>query len=188
MPLAPNVRLAPNFTAHELGADKPTATDEIVANLTRTATGLQVVRGILGNVFMVMGPNSGYRTPAQNAAVGGSPTSDHLTGKAADFTPIGVGLRQAYDALKRAADLGTLPQFDQIILYPDDGHIHIGFGDRMRGEFRIRTAPNTYPFLTPDLVKLLPGAVGTIVVAVVATGWLHIVAMFAILFFVIIKL
>ena len=30
---------------------------------------------------------SGYRSPERNAAVGGSPTSDHMSGRAADFAP-----------------------------------------------------------------------------------------------------
>lgn len=33
---------------------------------------------------------SGYRSPAVNAVVGGSKTSQHLLGEAADFVPIGI--------------------------------------------------------------------------------------------------
>lgn len=174
MPLAPDFRVTPHFTAHELGADKPTANDVIVANLTRTANGLEVVRGILG-VPLVMGPNSGYRTAAQNAAVGGSPTSSHLTGEAGDFTPQGLTMFAAYRALDRARSLGLLGRFDQIIFYPLDGHIHYGIGSQMRGEFRIRDKEG-YPLLSADKIDQLPGFVATAALFVLGGGLIPLLA------------
>lgn len=185
MPLAPDFRVTPHFTAHELGADKPTANDAIVANLTRTANGLEVVRGILG-VPLVMGPNSGYRTAAQNAAVGGSPTSSHLTGEAGDFTPVGMSMFAAYRALDRARSLGLMPRFDQVIFYPLDGHIHIGFGSQMRGEFRIRDREG-YPLLSADKLDQLPGFVAQAALFVLGGGLIPLLAAIAVLLFIVAK-
>ena len=43
---------------------------------------LDTARGLAGVPFKI---NSGYRCPKHNKAVGGSPTSSHLTGHAADI-------------------------------------------------------------------------------------------------------
>lgn len=55
--------------------------------------------------------NSGYRCPAVNAAVGGKIASAHMDGRAADFVPVGMYLREAFDKIK-ASDL----PFDQLIV------------------------------------------------------------------------
>lgn len=163
MPVAPFSHLTPNFQAWELGADKPAATAEIVANCTRVAQYLEIVRVILG-VPLIMGDpdthtsNSGFRPPEDNASVDGSSTSDHMRALSGDFRPKGLSMYRAYNRLIEAQQLGQLPPFDQIIYYPLDGHIHVGLGSRMRGEIRIRLGEK-YPILTPDLVDRLPGAV-----------------------------
>lgn len=179
MPLAPNVLVTPHFTAYELGADKPEATDAIVANLRQVAEWMEVARRIIRREIGVtsesdprgkfkMGRRSGFRTPLENLAVGGSPTSDHLRGLSADWTVIDVSLRHSYDILSAAVKRGELPRFDQLILYPYDGHLHIGLGSQMRGEYRIQLAEGgKYLVLTADLINKLPG---TIVAAVTAVG------------------
>lgn len=69
-------------TAAREGIDN-TPPPEIVANLRVLAQGLERVRAALGG--KPFGINSGYRSAALNAAVGGSPTSSHLKGLAADI-------------------------------------------------------------------------------------------------------
>lgn len=64
---------------------------------------------------------SGYRSPAVNALVDGSGTSDHMTGRAADVNVDGLTGEQA--AAKILA-LG-LP-FDQLIWYGYTNHVHVG--------------------------------------------------------------
>jgi uncharacterized protein YcbK (DUF882 family) len=62
--------------------------------------------------------SSGYRCAKHNAAVGGSPTSRHMQGEAADIhSPAGL------EALWRAAD----EEFWQggLGLYPDNNFIHV---------------------------------------------------------------
>lgn len=78
---------------------------------------LQPVRDIWGRPIRI---TSGYRSPELNKAVGGSPTSQHLQGAAADFTT--EKLPQMFMMLMGAAK-GL--RFGQCILYPDRNFIHI---------------------------------------------------------------
>lgn len=69
--------------------------------------------------------NSWYRSPALNSAVGGSDTSDHLTGLAADIThPVGNNA----DLVRGIIDW-YIP-FDQLIIYDDldnPSRLHISY-------------------------------------------------------------
>lgn len=72
--------------------------------------------------------SSGYRNDALNDAVGGSFTSDHRFGRAADnnFYRIVAGRKQEvppYEVAKLVQELKL--DYDQMILYP--GFVHIGF-------------------------------------------------------------
>lgn len=87
-----------------------TPTDAVVNELRRLcAMLLEPARELLGNVWMHT--DSGYRCPALNAYVHGSPTSAHMRGDAADEIPYGLSLRTAFDIIRRSA----LP-FDQLII------------------------------------------------------------------------
>lgn len=154
MPLAANDFLAPHFMASELGADDAGATDVIVSNLRLVAAWLEKARAVLGVPLDV---TSGFRTWAHNAAIGGSPTSDHPNGLAADFIAQGVTPYQVYLRLQAAAGSNQLPAFDQIIFYAKDDHVHIGLGPKMRGEISIQTTEGSYVQLTADSVSLLRG-------------------------------
>jgi zinc D-Ala-D-Ala carboxypeptidase len=68
---------------------------------------------------------SGYRSPQVNAAIGGSKSSDHLTGSAADFVLV-APTYNAVEVARRIVALG-LP-FDQVIAYAPErgGHVHVG--------------------------------------------------------------
>lgn len=80
-----------------------------IRNLQALAeTMLEPIRAMLGVPLHI---NSGYRSPSVNAAVGGKGNSAHLDGRAADFVPIGMYLRDAFEKIK-ASDL----PFDQLIL------------------------------------------------------------------------
>ncbi len=89
-------KLSANFSLNELtksetairnGLDN-TPTQEVVDNLrTLCENVLQPVREGYGVAVKV---NSGYRAPEVNAAVGGSRTSDHCKGQAADIEIPGV--------------------------------------------------------------------------------------------------
>ena len=72
---------------------------------------------------------SARRTPEQNKACNGVPTSQHLIGEAIDMKPYGS---TTYDRLleyiHRYSD--NVHVFDQLILYPT--FVHISFGSRNR--------------------------------------------------------
>lgn len=72
---------------------------------------------------------SARRTPEQNKACNGSPTSQHLTGEAIDMKPYGsTTYNQLLEYIYRYSD--DVRVFDQLILYPT--FIHISFGVRNR--------------------------------------------------------
>lgn len=75
--------LTKSSTAEAKGIDN-TPTQEVERNLTALVENvLDGVREIYGKPITV---NSGYRCPELNKAVGGSATSDHVKGFAADIT------------------------------------------------------------------------------------------------------
>lgn len=75
--------LTRSATAEEKGIDN-TPTPEVEKNLTLLVDNiLDKLREIYGKPITV---NSGYRCPELNKAVGGSKTSDHVKGFAADIT------------------------------------------------------------------------------------------------------
>jgi len=125
------MNLSPNFTLAELTASEiamrrgidNTAPPEVVENLTKLASLLELVREILGNPIHI---NNGYRCPELNAIVGGAPTSAHLDGRAADFVCPGFG--SPHDVAKVIAESGL--QFDQLIY--EGNWVHIAIRDTQR--------------------------------------------------------
>lgn len=91
------------------------------ANLERTAQVMEDVRRILRNKPILI--SSGYRSPAVNAAVGGSKSSAHMSGLAVDFSCPGFGTpRDICQALH--PHLRQL-QIDQLIMEFDQW-VHLG--------------------------------------------------------------
>jgi hypothetical protein len=110
------IRLTPHFTLEELcfsqeavrtGIDN-TPSPEVVANLLRLAKMLEKVRALLKKPIHI---SSGYRSPALNARIGGSPRSAHLDGRAADFICPEFGTPYVVAKKIAAARLG----YDQMI-------------------------------------------------------------------------
>jgi hypothetical protein len=154
MPLLPDAKLAPNFTAHELGADLPTATAAVITNLRAVAGWLQTVRGVLNRPLVV---TSGFRPPEVNARVGGSDSSGHLEGNAADWLPVGLTGFESYRALLAAQEARQLPAFDQLIFYALDNHVHVGLGNQMRGQILLKTTEGSYVQLAGAYVSKIRG-------------------------------
>ena len=72
---------------------------------------------------------SARRTPEQNKACNGVPTSQHLIGEAIDMKPYGsTSYNQLLEYIHNYSD--NIHVFDQLILYST--FIHISFGDRNR--------------------------------------------------------
>lgn len=126
-------------TAERLGLDNKPGAD-VLANLKRTAMGLEGVRVRLGGAPIIV--SSGYRAPAVNRAIGGSANSQHMTGQAADFTSPRFGTpRQIVDAL-----VDSDVPYDQLIL--EFGRwVHISFADSPRRMALIIDRAGTRPLM-----------------------------------------
>ena len=109
--------LSPHFTLSEMTRsetglrrglkNEPNAGE--IRNLERMCeTMMEPIRDLLSVPIHV---NSGYRSPAVNAAVGGKGNSAHVDGRACDFVPVGMSLDHAMSKIR----ISGLP-FDQIIL------------------------------------------------------------------------
>lgn len=126
------MNLTPHFTLEEMtrsdyaarhGIDN-TPSQDVIENLTTVALALEEVRTLLGHPIFV---SSGYRGPKVNSAVGGSKTSAHIEGLAADFTCFTYGTPR--DVCR--AIMGSTIQYDQLI-HEFGQWVHIGLGPRMR--------------------------------------------------------
>jgi uncharacterized protein YcbK (DUF882 family) len=124
-------------TARKLDLDN-TPTRAARDKIKTAAFGMEAVRSLLGVPLDV---TSWYRAPAVNKAVGGSPTSDHVTGWAVDFRARGR------DAKACALNIAASPLlFDQLIWYPNQNRLHISFNPQMRNQVMTRdtSAPSGY--------------------------------------------
>ena len=127
------MKLSPNFSLNELtksetalrkGLDNEPTQEVISALQLLVVNVLQPVRDHYAKGVKV---NSGYRSPEVNASVGGSKTSDHCKGQAADIEIPGVANAELAEYIK-----DTL-QFTQLILefytpgVPDSGWVHVSY-------------------------------------------------------------
>ena len=127
------MKLSKNFSLKEMtksqtalrrGIDNEPG-DEEQANLQQLCEHvLQKVREHFGKPVTV---NSGYRSPELNKAIGGSTTSDHCKGMAADIEIPGVSNYEIADWIKSNCE------FRQLILefytpgVPDSGWVHVSY-------------------------------------------------------------
>lgn len=110
-------------TAARQGIDN-TPSPEVLRTLHKTATGMELVRQLLGAPIII---SSGYRSPALNKAVGGASSSQHMTGEAVDFTCPGYGTPAQIVADIRASKI----PFD-LVIEEFSRWVHISFSDRNR--------------------------------------------------------
>jgi hypothetical protein len=127
------MNLTANFSLHEMTKsetalrkgmpNEPTEAD--IENLKLLAEKvLQPLRDHYGVGIKV---NSGYRSPDVNAAVGGSRTSDHCKGQAADIEIAGIPNATLAQYIKDSL------QYTQLILefytpgIPDSGWVHVSY-------------------------------------------------------------
>lgn len=96
-----------------------------VENLKSLAINLlQPVRDLYGKPMII---NSGFRSPEVNKAVNGSPTSDHMNGKAADVRTSNP--RELFNLVRNSG-----LSFDQLILYPTFVHMSFRSKDANRNQ------------------------------------------------------
>ena len=86
------------------GCDMPL---EVYENIIKLANQLQILRDYTGRAITI---NSAYRSPEHNQKVGGSKTSQHLLGKAADITIQSLKPAEVYRIIEDLIDLGHMLQ------------------------------------------------------------------------------
>jgi len=132
----PDEQLSPHFKLSEMldsgtGRSKGLSNEpsaEVLANLRKLCNeALEPIRALIGPMHV----NSGYRSDAINKAVGGSLTSAHSYGLAADIKPLKMTRKGMCDAIIKAG-----LKLDQVICEPTwvhVGHLHPKTG-KQRGD------------------------------------------------------
>ena len=136
--MAPSIKLTANFTLYEFIHSSTAVSSNIsnmpneieYASIISLANTMQRVRNLLGHPITI---TSGFRGLALNSAVGGSRTSAHRYGLAADFRCPGFGSTPAVVEAIHKADIG----YDQLILeHPGTSGSWVHLGLRQTGERR----------------------------------------------------
>lgn len=137
----PDVQLSPHFTLRELcksqeairhGIDNLATDRTTIANLRAVAQ--EILEPIRAHFGVAFAPQSGYRGPVLNSVVGGSATSQHMTGQAVDIE------LPTIDNVELARWIQKNLDFDQLILEfhrpgePSSGWVHCSI--RRDGENR----------------------------------------------------
>ncbi|MDH1573295.1 MULTISPECIES: D-Ala-D-Ala carboxypeptidase family metallohydrolase [Pseudomonas] len=140
--------ITPNFTLEEMivsqvasreGLDN-TPSQQVISNLHLLCDALEQVRALFGLPVII---SSGYRSPALNKRIGGSPRSQHLRGLAADFEIFGISNREVVRQVSASA-----VSFDQIILEFDSWvHLSVTPGVPRREVLTIRRGTGYLPGL-----------------------------------------
>ena len=110
-----------NFKRQEFeckcGCDMPL---EVYENIIKLSSQLQFLRDYTGRPIRI---NSAYRCPKHNAKVGGSKTSQHLLGKAADITIQSLKPIEVFAIIEDLIDMGHMLQ-GGLGLYEEKGFVH----------------------------------------------------------------
>lgn len=142
------MNLTSNFTLEEFtfsqeakrkGLDN-TPEKGIFSKLIHTAEQMELVRKVLNDNPINI--NSVYRSPAVNAAVGGSKNSQHMSGEAVDFTCPKFGTpEQIVKAIKNSSI-----DYDQLIL-EFGSWVHISFSSKNRRQTLVIDRSGTRNFV-----------------------------------------
>jgi len=138
--------LSRSSTAVRQGLDN-TPPANLLPNLKRIAEHLEIVRAHFGWPITVY---SGYRSPAVNEAVGGSKTSAHRFGLAADFVVQGVPNRKVCEWIR-----DNLKDFDQVIYeFGPKGWVHLGLAAKPRKQALTAVKENGKTVYKPGIREL----------------------------------
>lgn len=140
-----NEYLSDHFSLAELTITRQpidnTPPKDLLPVLKATAEQMERVRELLDGASIIV--TSGYRSPAVNRAVGGSPTSGHMKGYAVDFIAPRFGDPLAICRKLAASDL----KFDQLL--QEGTWVHISFDPRMRREVKTKSGDGFVTGLRP---------------------------------------
>lgn len=122
-------------TAIRRGIDNNPSVADIVRLQCLVVNVLDPLREYLGKPVRV---TSGYRSKALNAAIGGSKTSGHMYGEAADIKVDGLSAIELAEAVYYL----ELP-YDQLIPYSEErgGHVHVSHSTRRSSRGQTLFAP-----------------------------------------------
>lgn len=158
-PALGQVQLTKNFYLNEFlesdwasrnDVDNTPNSPTVFQNIHTAAEMLEEVRKACGNKGIFI--SSGYRSPKVNAGVGGSQTSDHMTGSAVDIKAPSYGSPAHVAAA--ILDAGIL--FNQLIWEGSWVHISLPFGDNDGQCLRAVFAPGRKTTYVPMIRSELP--------------------------------
>ena len=110
-----------NFSLKEFESkDGSKMPSDVYLNIVKLVGQLQFLRDYTGRAITV---NSAYRSPEHNAKIGGSLSSQHLLGKAADITIEGLKPAEVYRLIDELIDMGLMLQ-GGLGLYEKKGFVH----------------------------------------------------------------
>ena len=121
--------LCKSQTAIRLGIDNLAKDENIITNLRTICE--NILEPIRENYGIPFSPNSGYRSPKLNNAVGSSHKSQHLKGQAVDVEIPSIDNYELAEWIRNNLD------FDQLILEfyngePSSGWVHVSFAEENR--------------------------------------------------------
>ena len=96
---------------------------------------LDVIRNEWGKPITLT-PNGGYRSTDHNKAVGGSPRSQHMQGRAADLAMRPGDTQKLWDLIWRLRREGKLPRLSGVGRYSRFVHVDVGGPTRKDGSPR----------------------------------------------------
>ena len=144
------MKLSPHFTLEELyysptairrGIDN-TPPDDVRENLRVLCTTiLEPIRSLANQGIII---TSGYRRLLLNSIIGGSLSSQHITGKAADIHGETLSVTDLYNLIK-----GSSIPFDQLI-HEFDSWVHVSWDLKPRKQCLIATKENGKTIYTND--------------------------------------
>ena len=110
-----------NFSLKEFNSkDGSKMPSDVYLNIVKLVGQLQFLRDYTGRAITV---NSAYRSPEHNSKIGGSLSSQHLLGKAADITIEGLKPAEVYRLIDELIDMGLMLQ-GGLGLYEKKGFVH----------------------------------------------------------------
>lgn len=135
------MQLSPHFSLREFLVSQTAARmgrelvppPEVIDNLRRLCVVLlEPIRVLLGRPMVI---TSGWRPDWLNVAIGGSKTSNHRFGLAADIEVVGMSPRVFALWVEHNAPAQGWP-IDQCILeFPPNGWTHLGIAEKPRNQF-----------------------------------------------------
>jgi uncharacterized protein YcbK (DUF882 family) len=139
------MQLSEHFTLEELTASdiasrrglNNSPSGEVVLNLKKLATALETIRKAIDKPITI---TSGYRSAEVNAWIGGSKTSQHCKGQAADIKVSGMTPHEVVEAIIKSG-----LHYDQLIR-EFDAWTHISISDTPRKMALIIDKKGTRPF------------------------------------------